>query len=136
MLGTGKRNYVRSERDTVICEEKTSTRVHQRADMHRGVQVELKNRIYKWLDEIEEPKDIDADSFSDGNSSDMFSEDEALNASILYHPDFAEWALVEDLKRQIELENEGTINLLGVFDQAQSSLSRFVREKFRSSELR
>ncbi len=74
--------------------------------MNRGEHEELKNRIYKWLQEIKVPDDIDAHSSYDcdtGSRDNKFSDDEAC---ILYHPDFAEWASAEDLKRQIELESE------------------------------
>ena len=95
--------------------------------MTRG---EQKDRIYKWLQETKVPDDMDEpSSFDCNNRENRFSDDEALTASILYHPDFAEWACVEDLKRQIELESEGTFDLFSVLEQAQSSLSRFMSEK-------
>jgi hypothetical protein len=107
-----------------------SSWLHQRVDTHRERQTELKNRIHKWLQEIEEPGDGDDDAnSSNGNSTDFkFADGEAFEDFILYHPDFSDWALAEDLKRQLQLENEGTISR--VLDQAQSSLSKIVRDFF------
>ncbi len=96
--------------------------------------MELKNRIHKWLQQIEGPVDWDARSSDTISIDNNFADDGIFNESILYHPDFSEWALAEDLKRQSQLEKEGSINLFSVLNQAQSSLSRFMRDNFSLDE--
>ncbi len=97
---------------------------------------ELEKRVKRWLSESFPPHDsrssasciyyrqnqnydFDSSLHMDGTVGDI----EQAETGVLYHPDFADWAAIQDEKRRPD-------DLLHVFDEATASLSKLLSAPF------
>jgi hypothetical protein len=82
---------------------------------------ELKGRIHKWLRESQRP-----DTASCGSCSDLTDDEFEQPACVLYHPDFVEWKSLDN-HHQERRPSESAAGLQNIFDEAQASISSFLR---------